>query len=99
MIVGVVSIELFFPESRSLKDKRQILQSLRARIQARFNVSIAEVGYADKWQRAVLGVSMVNAEERPLREVGQKIRDLVRNNGGLYVLKESEEYFNPDFDP
>ncbi len=50
MIVGC-KIELFLPQSRSLKAKRQVLKSLKDRIRNRFNVSIAEVDHQDLGQR------------------------------------------------
>ena len=98
MIVGILSIEVFLPGCSSLKEKRQIVQSLRTRIQNRFNASVAEVGYLDKWQRAALGVSFVHAHEAPLREVSQKIRELVSASGALYVLSEKEWFYRPDSD-
>ena len=47
MIVGVCTVELFIPEGRSLKGKRQVLQSLKNRLREKFNVSVAEVGEQD----------------------------------------------------
>ena len=60
MIVGVCTIELRMREVRSLKGKRQILNSITKRVKNNFNVAIAEVDYQDKWQRAVLGVAVVS---------------------------------------
>jgi uncharacterized protein YlxP (DUF503 family) len=54
MIVGVCTIELRLRETRSLKDKRQVLKSIITRVKNNFNVAIAEVDYQDKWQRALL---------------------------------------------
>jgi uncharacterized protein YlxP (DUF503 family) len=63
MIVGVCSIELRLRESRSLKEKRQVLKSIITRVKNNFNVSIAEVDYHDKWQRAVLGIAVVSTAQ------------------------------------
>jgi len=93
-----LNIEIFLPGCMNLKEKRQIVQSLRTRIQDRFNASVAEVDYLDKWQRAALGICFVHAQEGPLREVSQKIRDMVSSNGSLYVLAEKEWFFQPDTD-
>ena len=59
MVVGVCTLDLHLPGVDSLKGKRQILLSLKERIQRKFNVSIAEVDGQDLWQRAVLGVVSV----------------------------------------
>lgn len=46
---------LYLPQSSSLKDKRQTIQSIIARIRKRFSISICEVDYHDLWQRSTLG--------------------------------------------
>ena len=50
--IGVLLADLHFPASRSLKDKRAPLASLRDTLQARYRVSVSEVGLQDAWQRA-----------------------------------------------
>jgi hypothetical protein len=62
MTVGVLTIDLFFPHARSLKDKRRILHGLKERLKARHNVAVAELDYQDKWQRARLGVVTLNSQ-------------------------------------
>ena len=60
MVVGVCTIELYLPENHSLKGKRQVVNGLKGRLKNRFNISIAEIDYLDVWQRATLGVAMIN---------------------------------------
>jgi uncharacterized protein YlxP (DUF503 family) len=60
MIVGSLRVRLLLRESRSLKDKRQVVSSIKDRLRNRFNVSVAEVEALDNRQLAVLGVSMVS---------------------------------------
>jgi uncharacterized protein YlxP (DUF503 family) len=80
MVVGVLRLELRLPESHSLKEKRSRLRSIKARVQQKFNVSIAECEDQDVWQRAILGVSQVGPDQphvdRCLREVVGFIEDL-----------------------
>jgi uncharacterized protein YlxP (DUF503 family) len=80
MVVGVLRLELRLPETHSLKGKRSILRSIKARVQQKFNVSIAECEDHDLWQRTILGVSQVGADQphvdRCLREVVSFIDDL-----------------------
>jgi len=47
------------PDAGSLKDKRQITKSIKDRLRSKFNASIAEIGYLDKWQRAALGITLI----------------------------------------
>ena len=52
--VGILSVELFFPESHSLKEKRMHLRSVKQQLQNRIGCSIAEVDHHDVWQRSRL---------------------------------------------
>ena len=57
--VGILSVELHFPESHSLKEKRMHLRSAKAQLQNRLGASVAEVDHHDVWQRARLTVACV----------------------------------------
>ena len=80
MVVGVLRLELLLPENHSLKGKRSVLRQIKARVQNKFNVSIAECDDHDLWQRATLGVSQVGSDQPHvdscLRNVVHFIEDL-----------------------
>src|SRR5207249_10976448 len=57
--VGILSVELHFPEAGSLKGKRKYVKSAKAQLQNRFGASVAEVDFHDLWQRARLTVACV----------------------------------------
>lgn len=57
--VGILSVELHFPEAGSLKAKRRFVKSAKAQLQNRFGASVAEVEHHDLWQRAGLTISCV----------------------------------------
>jgi len=57
--VGIISAELFFPDNHSLKGKRKELVSVKAQLQRRFGVSVAEVDHHDVWQRSRLTLACV----------------------------------------
>jgi uncharacterized protein YlxP (DUF503 family) len=67
--VGILSVELHFPENHSLKGKRKELLSVKAQLQRRFGASVAEVDHHDVWQRARLTVACVAREHRELQEL------------------------------
>ena len=74
MVVGVMRLTLFLPENHSLKGKRQVLRAIvKARVRNKFNVSIAESGDNELWQRAELGICQVGNDrafvDAALREV------------------------------
>jgi uncharacterized protein YlxP (DUF503 family) len=67
--VGILSVELHFPEAGSLKDKRQHLRSAKAQLQNRFGASVAETGHHDVWQRAGLLVAVTAAEHSSVEQL------------------------------
>ena len=69
MVVGVLRLTLYIHGAASLKDKRQILRKVLDRLRSRFNVSAAEVGDNDNWQRAVVGVAAVANDHSFVNEV------------------------------
>ena len=77
--VGILSAELHFPASRSLKDKRMHLRSAKAQLQNRFGASVAEVDHHDVWQRARITLSCV---AREYREVERLLADAERYLAG-----------------
>jgi uncharacterized protein YlxP (DUF503 family) len=62
--VGILSVELHFPEAGSLKGKRKYVKSTKAQLQNRFGVSVAEVDHHELWQRSRLTLSCVAREYR-----------------------------------
>jgi uncharacterized protein YlxP (DUF503 family) len=73
VIVGVLTIDLFFPYARSLKDKRRILQGFKERLKGRHNVAVAELDYQDKWQRARLGIVTLNSQASVVEDILNRI--------------------------
>jgi uncharacterized protein len=55
--VGILSVELHFPEAGSLKGKRKFVKSVKAQLQNRFGASVAEVDHHELWQRARMTVA------------------------------------------
>jgi uncharacterized protein YlxP (DUF503 family) len=82
MFVGVLRLTLHLPDPGSLKSKRHLLRSAIDRVKAKFNVSIAEVGANDLWQRSVVGVSAVGNEHAFVNETLDKVADFVASMHG-----------------
>ena len=78
MIVGVLTLDLFFPYARSLKDKRRILHGFKDRVR-RHNVALAEVDFQDLWQRARLGVVTLNSQAAVVEETLGRVLADARN--------------------
>ena len=64
--VGILTVELHFPENESLKGKRRHVKSATAHVRVRFGASVAEVDGHELWQRATLAVACVAREHGEL---------------------------------
>jgi len=78
MIVGSLRVRLLVRESRSLKDKRQVVRSIKDKLRNSFNVSVAEVDEEDHRQLVVLGVAMVSNEAGHVRKTLEEIAAALR---------------------
>src|SRR5918996_382518 len=86
--VGILSVELHFPEAGSLKGKRKFVASAKAQLQNRFGASVAEVDHHELWQRSRLTVACV---ARQHREAESLLEEAVRYlNGQEYELVAAE---------
>lgn len=64
MTVGILKLILFIQESNSLKAKRMVLHSLKARLRNNFNIAIAQIDDEDKWQKTTLAVVSVGKDRK-----------------------------------
>lgn len=70
MTVGILTFELHLPGAHSLKDKRQVVRSLKEGLRARHNVAVKEMGEnADLWQRATIAVVTIAEGEEAARRI------------------------------
>ena len=88
MTVGVLRLTLFIPENHSLKGKRSVLRQIKARVSNKFNVSIAECGDHDLWQRALLGISQVGSDQA---FVDGALRQVISFIDGLQIAELGDE--------
>src|SRR5690242_5634919 len=91
MFVGVLRLTLYLPEPGSLKSKRHLLRSAIDRVKSRFNVSVAEVGDNDLWQRSVVGVAAVGNDHAFVNETLDKVADFVASmhGGQMQIIDRS----------
>lgn len=80
MIIGVLQAQLLIRESRSLKDKRRVIKSLKDRLSARFNISIAEVGANEAHQQAIIGVAMVSNDHAHVQGALDQVVSFMQND-------------------
>lgn len=92
VIVGVITWELHLDACHSLKEKRQIVKSLKDRLHQRFNVSAAETAHHDLWQRAELTAAVVSTERQHAERVLREADRLVEGAVGARIIDSSTSY-------
>ena len=90
--ISLLTIELMIPWARSLKDKRSAVRGLKDRLRSRFNASVTEVSYQDKWQRAVIAVCILGSDRRQLESDMSKVRQLCEEAKDLQIADIHQQW-------
>lgn len=69
-----------------------VLNHIKDRVQAKFNVSVAEVGYQEKWQRSVLAIAQVSADRNFVEKSLNKIFRLLDDENTFEIITYEFEY-------
>jgi uncharacterized protein YlxP (DUF503 family) len=93
MTVGIARLTLFLPEVHSLKEKRMVLRRVKDRAQNKFNLSIAEVGENDLWQRALLGMALVGSGRRFVEAALDEVIRFVREEAEVTNVEREIQTF------
>ncbi|RMH79916.1 MAG: DUF503 domain-containing protein [Acidobacteria bacterium] len=92
MVLGILSVELFFPENGSLKEKRQYLRSIKDRVRSSLNVSVAEIDHHELWQRAQLAFACVAVEKAIAEDTIQKAIKLLDRHYPEFIIGMQTNY-------
>ena len=95
MPIAFLSVEIRIEAAQSLKDKRQVLRSLKDGLRAHFNVAVSELDPSDLWQRATIGVVSISGSKdylRGLMENVERSANRIANNAGAEVVDTFVEY-------
>jgi uncharacterized protein YlxP (DUF503 family) len=90
--ISLLTVELMIPWARSLKDKRSAVRGLKDRLRARFNASVAELAYQDKWQRAIIAVCIIGSDKRQLESNMSKVRQLCEEAQDLQIADMHQQW-------
>ncbi|NQV37020.1 MAG: DUF503 domain-containing protein [Candidatus Marinimicrobia bacterium] len=77
VIIGHLSLELHFPLAHSLKEKRKSLKRIKEKVTHRFNVSLIESAYQDKWQRSKIDIAIIGIDQQAIENTIQNILHLI----------------------
>jgi len=93
MPIGLLTLEIHILDAQSLKDKRQVLRSLKDRLRAHYNVAVAELEHQETWQRSRVGVVSISSDaghlEKMLAEISAESERLL----GRDLVSQSLEFF------
>jgi uncharacterized protein len=85
-MIAYLTLEIRIESAQSLKDRRQVVRSVKDGLRTRFNVSVAEIDPSDAWQRATLGVVSISSSREYLEGLMQNVERFairaVNNSGG-----------------
>ena len=93
MPVGLLTLEIHISDAQSLKDKRQVLRSLKDRLRAHFNVAVSELDHQEVWQRSRVGVVTISGDVKHLEELVQAIATESERILGRDLVSSEIEYF------
>jgi uncharacterized protein len=88
-MIAFLTLELRIEGAHSLKDKRQVLRSLKDKLRVSFNVAVAELDASELWQRATLGVVSISESKdylAGLMEMVERAAMRIANNAGGEVV-------------
>ena len=90
-VLGVLQFSLLIRSSRSLKDKRRVVRSVKDRLRSRYNISIAEVDDQELMNKATLALAMAGSDRDYVKSVLMKILVQIRSNHQAELIDHSLE--------
>ena len=96
-MIAYLMLEIRIEAAHSLKDKRQVVRSVKDGLRSHFNVAVAEIDPSDAWQRATLGVVSISSSRDYLAGLMRNVEDFVvrtANNSGGEVTDSFLDFLN-----
>ena len=86
MTIGILRLVIFIQDSNSLKEKRMVLHSLKARLRNNFNVAVAQIGDEDKWQKSTLAIVGVEKNRNNTNSILSKVVNFIENTNCIELI-------------
>lgn len=93
MTIGVLQLELFFPNTHSLKDKRSITSRIKNLTRNKFNVSIAELNTDDKYGKSIIGIAIISNGRNIANNILRDVENFVESNFDVQIVGRKTEVF------
>lgn len=91
MTIGILKAVIFIHDSNSLKDRRMVLHSLKARLRNNFNVAVTQIDDGNKWQRADLAVVGVEKDRKQINSTLSKIINFIAGFNSVELIDHEME--------
>jgi uncharacterized protein YlxP (DUF503 family) len=95
MPIAFLTLELHLEAAQSIKDRRQVVRSLKDHLRTSFNVSVAEMDSAGLWNRATIGIVSISASRDYLGGLMKNVEDAatrIANNHGAQLADSFLEF-------
>ncbi|MDK2985401.1 MAG: uncharacterized protein PWQ96_1043 [Clostridia bacterium] len=91
MPVGIMKLELYIAYCHSLKEKRAVLKKILNRLREKYNLSVAEVDYHNKWQRSLLAFACIGSSLKIVDSTLESALEFVEQNLEGHVINVEKE--------
>lgn len=91
MIIGICTCEIYIFNANSLKSKRSVVKSIIEKSKNRFNISIAEVGENDKWQKSIVAFSTISNSQGLVEETIEKVINFFDSYSEIEIINIKRE--------
>ncbi len=86
MTIGILRLEIFLHDSNSLKSKRMVLHSLKARLRNNFNIAVTQIDDEDKWSKSTLAIVGVEKNLQCMNRILSNIVDYVGAFNNIHLI-------------
>ena len=91
MTIGILKLALFIQGSNSLKEKRMVLHSLKAKLRNNFNVAVTQIDDEDKWQKTTLAVVGVEKDRKNMNSILSGIINFIEKFNSINLINYDME--------
>ena len=91
MTIGLLRLVIFIHGSNSLKEKRMVLHSLKAKLRDNFNVAVAQIDNEDKWQKSTLAVVGVERDRKNMNSILSNIINFIEKFNSIDLINYEME--------
>ena len=93
-MIAFLTLEIRIEGAHSLKDKRQVVKSLKDRLRGKFNVAVSEIEDQEAWQSAVIAAVTVSPHHAHAEQVLQRVEEEAASILGPLLIRAGVEWLS-----